>query len=81
MRVSSVSLIALLALLPTTANAAPRDGATEREAERARKYALGYFLPKGRAAASFSQRLVRSPRRRCRTMRASIVSMRVRTSS
>ena len=61
MRVSSVSLIALLALLPTTANAAPRDGATEREAERARKYALGYFLPKGRAAASFSQRLVRCP--------------------
>lgn len=61
MRVSSTSLIALLALVPTLADAAPRSDTRETEVERARNYALGYFLPKGRAAASFSQRLVRCP--------------------
>lgn len=43
----------------------PQNGAgtpaSEKALQKARQYALGYFLPKGRAGASFSQRLVQCP--------------------
>lgn len=39
----------------------PQSGAAVSASDKAGQYALGYFLPKGRAAAGFSQRLVRCP--------------------
>lgn len=39
----------------------PPDRSDGSASDSSRQYALGYFLPKGRAAASFSQRLVRCP--------------------
>src|SRR5687768_11074546 len=61
MKSSPKSCLIALALLPTCAFAMPQDRSGPTDSDKSQRYALGYFLPKGRAAASFSQRLVQCP--------------------
>lgn len=59
-RATTVMAIAVIAY-SSAAVAAPANPEGRAPPSKADRYALGYFLPKTKAAASFSQRLVRCP--------------------
>ncbi len=61
MRLLSGTCLIALALVPAGVSARPQTGSATSASDKAQHYALGYFLPKGRATVNFSQRLVRCP--------------------